>query len=547
MKKKVKKITNYFLDNKYKIVSVILLLIFFTYLYFQINLLVTYDGAYYHSYLGYFNGLYPFSNWDAVRGPGFPLILLIIIKLFGDTGFGVLFGLYLFEISFIILSYYVIKRVLNENNYDVPNYIKVLFILLIILNPYIVGYSHSLLTESIIPLFYILVGIICLNIYKLKYKDDKNKYLIESTLLCLLSVIIYLIKQPYAPAAWMAIFITAILSGIYFKSIRVFFSKSLIFVIAIVMTIVSVNGWNLFLKANGKIDEKTTTGLISGFTNGMPYHFKKQQLDDYCSDNILNYYKFNEEDSNKISELILESNDNTSWCSFVDIYNVYDLEMNYIESDALFKPKGYITIGETIKYLLRMYINHPILSFHSYYKNYLAIVDLVNVTDIFSDYTPNGGITYDVSRENDGIAMSIYFVGVSNVFWNHQENYVFPEHFPGYPPDTMKDYVNVTTNNSHVSTLFKLVEPLAKFTFKFLMSCSLLFFIYGLINYIKHGKKQIYFVMILFSGMAVVSTVFNALYAANIDRYIYANYTLMLIVLLLTLINKKDLLKEVKK
>ena len=547
MKKKTKKKLNYFLEYKYKIIAIILLLIIFTYLYFEINIFVTYDGAYYHSYLGYFNGEYPFSNWDTIRGPGFPLILLIITKLFGDTGFGVLFGFYLFELSFIILSYYIIKIILKENNYSVPNYIKVLFILLIILNPYIIGYSHTLLTESVMPLFYILLGIICLKIYKLKYNDDKKKFLIYSFILCFLSVFIYLIKQPYAPAAWMAIFITAILSGIYFKSFKIFLSKSLIFVFAIIMTILTVNGWNLFLKANGKVNEKTTISLISGFTNGMPYHFKKQQIDDYCNDNILNNYKFDKEDYDRISKLLLESNNSSFWCSNVDIYNVYDINMNYVESDALFKTKDYITVGETVKYLFRMYIHHPILSIHSYFKNYLAIVDLVNVVDIFSDYTPYGAITYDVSRENDGIAMATYFVGISNVFWNHQDNYEFPDNYPGYPPEDMKDYVGVTTNNTRVSTLFKLIEPLSKFSFKFLMSFSFLFLIYGFINFIKHEKKQIYFVIILFSGMAVVSTLFNALYAANIDRYIYVNYTLMLIVLLLTLINKKDLLKEEKK
>ena len=167
--KRIKKILNFFMNNKFTIISIALLLFVFTYIYFQINIYITYDGAYYHSYLGYFNGLYRFANWDTVRGPGFPFLLLIFTKLFKDTGHGVLFGLYLFELSFLILSYYIIKRVLKENDYSVPNYVKILFGLLIIFNPYIVGYSHTLLTESIMPLIYVLVGIVCLNFYKYSF------------------------------------------------------------------------------------------------------------------------------------------------------------------------------------------------------------------------------------------------------------------------------------------------------------------------------------------------------------------------------------------
>ena len=110
----------------------------------------------------------------------------------------------------------------------------------------------------------------------------------------------------------------------------------------------------------------------------------------------------------------------------------------------------------------------------------------------------------------------------------------------------MKNYVGKTTTNEKVYTLFKLVLPIAKFTFKFLMLFCIVYLIYGFINYVRHGQKQIHFIIVLFSGMSLVSILFNALYAANIDRYVYVCYTLMLVVLL-TLINKKDLLKEMKK
>ena len=553
--KRIKKILNFFMNNKFTIISIALLLFVFTYIYFQINIYITYDGAYYHSYLGYFNGLYRFANWDTVRGPGFPFLLLIFTKLFKDTGHGVLFGLYLFELSFLILSYYIIKRVLKENDYSVPNYVKILFGLLIIFNPYIVGYSHTLLTESIMPLIYVLVGIVCLNFYKYSFKEHKKKFIINSVLLCVLSTISYFIKQPYAPAVWMAIFITAILSGIYYKSFKAFLSKTLIFILALVFTFVSMSGWNLFLKLNGKTNDTTTVGLISGFADGMLYHFEKQETDNYCNSSVLQNYEFSKGDQKKLSEIlpkIDEENTNElefdkSWCSNIDIYNIYDFKRNYVESAVLFKTNGIASVSDTIKFLFKMYIKHPILSMHSYYKNYLAIVNLVNVRNIFNDFTPVGGITYNVSRENDGIAMATYYVDIPNAFWNQDPSYEFPEQVPNYPPDAMKDYVGTTTSNVTVSTLFNLLEPLAKFTFKFLMLFSIVYFIYGLINYIKYKQKQIYFVIVLFSGMAVVSTIFNALYAANIDRYVYVSYTLMLIVLLLTLINKKDLLKEGKK
>ena len=553
MKKRINKILKYICNNKLKVIFSTLLLIIFTYIYFQLNIYITYDGAYYHSYLGYFNGLYPFSGWDTVRGPGFPFLLLIFTKLFGDTGRGVLFGLYLFEISFIILSYYIIKRVLKENKYEVPNYIKLLFIILIIFNPYIVGYSHTLLTESIMPFIYVLVGHVCLNYYKFSYKKDKKKFIINSIYLCLFSVIAYLIKQPYAPSIWMAIFITAILSGIYFKSFKAFWSKVIVFVLALMLTLVSTSTWNLFLKINGKTNNTTTVGLISGFADGMLYHVKKQHTEDYCNNNILNNYKFNKSDHNKIKNLL--SNDNISdtnkenykWCNNISVYNIYDIKKNYVESVALYQKDGIVSVGDTVKFLFRIYFTHPILAIHSYYKNYLAIINLVNVTNKFSDFTPIGGITSEVLRENDDIAMAVFYTNIPNAFWKQDLSYKFPENVPNFPPIAMKNYTGTTTVNEKVSTLFNLIEPIAKFTFKFLMLFCIVYLIYGFINYIIYGHKQIYFIMVLFSGMTLVSIMFNALYAANIDRYVYVCYTLMLIVLLLTLINKKELLKEMKK
>ena len=552
MKKQLKKIWKYISDNKLAFIISFILLIIFTYIYFQFNIYITYDGAYYHSYLGYFNGLYPFSRWDTVRGIGFPLLLLIFTKLFGDTGRGVLFGLYLFEIAFLVTSYYLIKKVLKENKYEVPNYLKLLYILLIMFNSYIVGYSHTLLTESIMPFIYVFVGVICLNFYKKSYKKNKKEFIINASILCLLSIISYLIKQPYAPSVWMAIFITAVLSGFYFKSFKAFGCKAIVFILALILTFVSTSTWNLFLKLNGKTNDMTTVGLISGFADGMLYHVKKQSKENYCSSDILKKYKFNKSDSSTIKKIIpnnsnLSIEDDNSWCDNLDIYNVYDFNQNYVESVVLFKPSGITTVGQTIKFLFRMYFSHPILAIHSYYKNYLAIINLVNVTNIFNDFTPFGGITYDVSRENEGVAMPVFYTNIPNNFWEQDPSYEFPEQVPNSPPIAMKDYVGVTTTNERVSTLFKLIEPLCKFTFKFLMLFSIVYFVYGFINYIKHEKKQIYFIITLFSGMAVVSIIFNALYAANIDRYVYVCYTLMLIVLLLTLVNKKELLKEEKK
>ena len=553
MKKRINKILKYVCNNKLKVILSTLLLVIFTYIYFQVNIYITYDGAYYHSYLGYFNGLYPFSGWDTVRGPGFPFLLLIFTKLFGDTGHGVLFGLYLFEIFFIILSYYLIKRVLNENKYEVPNYIKLLFIILIIFNPYIVGYSHTLLTESIMPFIYVLVGLICLNYYKLSFKKDKKKFIINSVYLCLLSVITYQIKQPYAPSIWMAIFITAILSGIYFKNHKAFCSKAIVFGLALMLTLVSTSTWNLFLKINGKNNDTTTVGLISGFADGMLYHVKKQQVEDYCNNDILNNYKFNKNDKNKIKKLLPNDNsndtieENNNWCSNISVYNIYDIKNNYVESVALYQKDGIASVKDTITFLFRIYFTHPVLAMHSYYKNYLAIINLVNVTNKFSDFTPIGGITSEVLRENDEIAMATFYPNIPNTFWEQDLSYEFPPQVPNSPKVAMKNYTGKTTTNEKVSTLFNLILPIAKFTFKFLMLFCIVYLIYGFINYIKYGHKQIYFIMVLFSGMSLVSILFNALYAANIDRYVYVCYTLMLIVLLLTLINKKELLKERRK
>ena len=61
--------------DKYKFILVLLVLVI---IFFSSSLVLTFDSTHYLTYVNILEGNAPFSSWDIVRGPVFPIILYII-------------------------------------------------------------------------------------------------------------------------------------------------------------------------------------------------------------------------------------------------------------------------------------------------------------------------------------------------------------------------------------------------------------------------------------------------------------------------------------
>ena len=539
MKKKIssllKSIGNYLKNNYFKVIIVTSLLILITYVFFQFNIFITYDSSWYYSYLRYFNGAADFSNWNIIRGPSFPFVMFIITKIFGDNSFGMLIGLYIIYMLFIVLGYRLLKELYVYSKSDYPLFYYVIaYIVLLIFNPMFLGYSHAMLTEAIVPTFLLIAGIICFKYYKINLKDSRiSKYIIYTIGLSLLSLFVYFIKQPFVPPVWMAILITAVLSFINYKSWKDFLLKVSTFIIAFLITLLGVFIFNNIIVSKSDKNASASNMAANGIF-GMSYNFKPLEQEEYCKKDFLDNRVFSDKDKNKVSELM--ENNKDDWCSMFTPYDVMDVNQNYYMTIIRYDNESK-SIFDSIGFLVGLWIKYPRISIQSYYENYMVLTDLSASDGV----TPIDGLRSDIIEENDDMAYSIYNIDWKNAYWLWDENeFPYPKGLGIYPPKDMESYAGQCTENEELSVIVQLFEPISTTLFKGLMFFSVLIMVYSFIMFIRY-KNHLYFIITLFSGMAVTNILFHTVFGTTIDRYIYPTYPLMLLVFIFLFIDKSKI------
>ena len=96
-------------------------------------MIMTYDSSHYMGYVEILEGKMPFTTWDIVRGPVFPILIFLSNFFFGKTAF----GLVLFALIFYLIALFVSLEVLKifNNGNKVMRYISLsIFTVLVIFN-----------------------------------------------------------------------------------------------------------------------------------------------------------------------------------------------------------------------------------------------------------------------------------------------------------------------------------------------------------------------------------------------------------------------------
>lgn len=111
---------------------------------------------------------------------------------------GLLIGFFIFYLILLGSAALILNSLLKKYNKNHSNFIYwILFILLIMLNPIIIGYSHSLLTETIAP------GIILLTTYfaylwkDVSWKTSRKTSILYTVLFSFIITFMWFLKQPY--------------------------------------------------------------------------------------------------------------------------------------------------------------------------------------------------------------------------------------------------------------------------------------------------------------------------------------------------------------
>lgn len=509
------------------------------YIYFQLSLIITPDSSHYYFLSDIVTGFTTITNWDRVRGFSFPLIIAISRNIFGSTPQSMLITSYLYYLLLNGLFLYFMFKYLKLNNkfYELKKYI-LLYIVIFLFNPLIIGYGHTLLTESITPTFYFITIMMCYKWYSYDFKS-KKQFFYYMFMFIILAIFIWFIKQPYAPAFYFAIGITSLLYGIKKKSWKLFFSRFIVIIVCIFSTILSIKIWNTYLNINGnEIENKDNSFLSKGLIDGINYHYRKSEI--VCSKKYINKLYLSNTEKNSINNLIEKDEE---WCNHIINYNIVNKEDKIVKNSILYKKKQNPTLKENLNFLFYNLMNNPKYVLGSYYHNYFGIID-INKTILDKDgYHATGSIENDVNFENEEIGIRTFYKNTKTCWWmywnkldsNHQQE-----------ADLMKNFVGYTTGKESVKELMLIHYDFIKWLFKILLLSALPLFIYSLIKFIKN-KNENYFLICLLSGTSFGHLMFHVLMGAIIDRYAYVVYPLMLLCLFILLIANQERTKYGKK
>ena len=204
------------MKNKRNIVLSIFLIII-TMIFFTYQVVITYDSSHYLWLTSLMTKDGDFSTWDVARGPIFPLFIRICQMLLGQNYNGLLVGMFAFYLAMLFFSYLIYKDTIGKEEVcsnKVKGIFIALFILLVAINPMIIGYYHTLLTEFIAITFAVIGCYLAWKWMQIDFTQNKVKYILYTIVMAVLTAIAWQLKQPYVGTILFPVVIAAILSFI---------------------------------------------------------------------------------------------------------------------------------------------------------------------------------------------------------------------------------------------------------------------------------------------------------------------------------------------
>ena len=524
----IKRIFSFLISDKKRLIDisiVLSILILISIVFFSHNMILFYDSYGYYINSKAILHKVALSRWFSVRGFSFPLIIASYIKFFGDTLRGLTIGSYLFYILLLILSGYIIKLFVKQRTGVVKFFYNYIFILFFVLNVIILGYSHTLLTESVMPLIYLVSIIAIYKWIKNTAKISIKKEVALGIILPLLSVFIWFIKQPYLPAFLVTVLFGVILSSVLYKSKKIFLQKGLIFMVCCICLVASIKIWDAFIsKYSESASELNSSYSESIIVSGLNVYYHKLDAEQYCSTKFIDSLKGKSHQTLKK----LYKKDKSSWCSKVDVYELKDKE-NIIGYEILNKKGKSPTVIEQAKFWFNNLFKHPKYVFLSYFHNYLAIIDIEG-RDFTYGYSSDLQISQYAVGENGSNGMVTFnYPGTSLLVERKEFNHFKP---------------NVIKNKASSTEFLLMFYQFDMFLFRLVMLLILPIFIASIIIFFKEKSSKALLLSLL-SFLSFIDVMFHLVAAAVIDRYVYPVYPLMLIATIICINGISNKRKEV--
>ena len=411
---------NIYVKHKNKLLTIAFILL--TIFYFEYSVTVLWDSAHYMNYVNILEGITSWNQWDVVRGPIFPIIIYLGNFLFGKTTQGLIMNTYLYYVVMLIFCYKILNQFFCNDkkvNTKNKNIIILLFIFfMIIINPIIFGFYHSLLTEfvaitlSVISCYYAYI------ILEIDFFEERKKYLLLLGIAILLTCFSWFLKQPYVSCGLFAFVISFVISIFEKRNIKNIAVRILSLIICVLCLGMTIIGWNKFLLSTGNnpnTGRNPTNSLGIQLINAIDFLEVKTDEEIYKSDYIKGSKLSKKEKTN-----LLTSNDK----NFV-IVNIFDGK-KIIAADYIMTKDDYGNISsvDSLFYIIKTFFNNPIKLLDSYLTNYLSIIDIYSTNTIDGvGYESNKQIDLSFSNEISTIAYRPYNYALSNIFYMTDEMY----------------------------------------------------------------------------------------------------------------------------
>lgn len=516
-----------------KVLACLFLASILIFIYFSFFTVITSDSTNYYHYLEIIKGNLPLSNWRPTRGPTFPVIISLITILFGDTSLGFIAGTFIFFLSMIGLSFFIIRKLSEiQKSGAIKVVMWILFIFLMIFNPLIIGYYHTMLTEFVATTFALLSCFLSIKWISIDIKKERLKFVIFSVAFILLSIVMWFLKQPYVIVSLIPLILGTVISIFKIKNIFNSFLKSIVVVLCLLFTGISIFTWDKILAINGanlattRTEGFLTEGLIRAVSNFRVVDYEKS----HDKKLIENFAYLDESEKDNITDII---NKKTKYNDY-NLYEVHSIFQNNI-IDVVVIPD--ITPEKTslrdVAIFLKVSITrHPGEALTSYIYNYFSLINLTPYN--YETFIPRKRILkqYELHGEIESIGLSIYrdkstFRGSANKRLGYMPQYKLAN-----PND-------LSTFSSSFS--IKLVRAFFLISLTGVLFISPFLFIFFAIRYflkkkfITKEKILLYETLIVFFGYSFLHVAFHAITGAIVDRYSFVAYPTAVLASLLLL------------
>ena len=274
---------------------------FLSVVHFSLPMTITFDTSHYHTFLPIIDGVESLKTWDVARGPVFPHLISLIHEWFGYSHSGVVLGSWFFYVVSLLAIYFIAHRFFN----GASTLFSILIVFLVGMDPIIVGYFHTLLTEFVAATFFLVSTAMAITWAKEPPSLKNWKFVGTSLGFIVLVPLAFHLKQPYVSSA-----IFPLLAALVFK---VFTKEELmgkvfrggIFVLCLGSLAASIVWWHnylpeeAFLKHRGRSSQsflykQIREGIKSFQYVGMVSNFNGAKLKEF---------RFSESDRNEIQSL----------------------------------------------------------------------------------------------------------------------------------------------------------------------------------------------------------------------------------------------------